>query len=87
MVVLVPQAPENHPDLFRRDQSDLDGTFALRSVVAGKYTVIAIENGWELEWSRPDVIASYLRNGQKIIVGDQQRGAMKLADPVQAQER
>jgi carboxypeptidase family protein len=87
MMVLVPQAPENHPDLFRRDQSDLDGTFALRSVVPGKYTVIAIENGWELEWSRPDVIASYLRNGQKIIVGDQQRGAMKLADPVQAQER
>ena len=87
MVVLVPQKPENHPDLFRRDQSDLDGTFALRSVVPGRYTIIAIENGWELEWSRPDVIASYLRNGQKIVVGNQQRGATKLADPVQAQER
>lgn len=87
MVVLVPENAAQHPDLFRRDQSDLDGTFALRSIVPGKYTVIAIENGWELEWSRPDVIASYLRNGQKIIVGNQQRGAMKLADPVQAQEK
>ena len=87
MVVLVPDDPAEHPDFFRRDQSDLDGTFALRSLVPGKYTVIAIENGWDLEWSRPDIIASYLARGQKVAVGDQRREAIKLADPVQAQER
>ena len=87
MVVLVPDDPAEHPDFFRRDQSDLDGTFALRSLVPGKYTVIAIENGWDLEWSRPDLIASYLARGQKVVVGEERREAIKLADPVQAQER
>jgi len=87
MVVLVPDDPAEHPDFFRRDQSDLDGTFALRSLVPGKYTVIAIENGWDLEWSRPDIIASFLARGQKVVVGDQRTEAIKLADPVQAQER
>jgi len=33
MVVLVPKDPESHRDLFRRDQSDQDGSFSLRSVV------------------------------------------------------
>lgn len=87
MVVLVPDDPAEHPDFFRRDQSDLDGTFALRSLVPGKYTVIAIENGWDLEWSRPDIVASYLARGQKVVVGDQRKEGIKLADPVQAQER
>ena len=44
-------APELHRDLFRRDQSDLDGTFTLQGIVPGRYTVLAIEGGWELDWS------------------------------------
>lgn len=87
MVVLVPENPAEHPDFFRRDQSDLDGTFALHSVVPGRYTVIAIENGWDLEWSRPDIVAAYLPRGQKVVVGDPGRGVITLRDPVQAQER
>lgn len=87
MVVLVPEKPAEHPDFFRRDQSDLDGTFSLRSVVPGRYTVIAIENGWDLEWSRPDIVASFLNHGQKVVIEDRMRGVIKLPDPVQAQER
>ena len=30
MVVLVPKDPDSHRDLFRRDQSDQDGSFSLR---------------------------------------------------------
>jgi hypothetical protein len=37
-------------DLFRRDQSDLDGTFSLHGVIPGTYTVVAIDNGWDLDW-------------------------------------
>ena len=59
MVVLVPKNPEDHRDLFRRDQSDLDGTFSLHAVVPGSYSLIAIENGWELDWSQSTVIAAY----------------------------
>jgi hypothetical protein len=62
MVVLVPKDPELHREIFRRDQSDLDGTFTLQGVVPGTYTVLAIENDWELDWSEPGVIAAYIKN-------------------------
>jgi len=83
MVVLVPRDPEINHDLFRRDQSDLDGTFTLQNVVPGTYTVLAIENGWDLDWSQPGVIAAYVRHGHTIEVGQQGGSAMKLADPVE----
>lgn len=70
MVVLVPKNPEGNRDLFRRDQSDLDGTFALHNVVPGFYTLVAIDNGWDLDWSQPSVIAVYLKRGRKIEVGN-----------------
>jgi hypothetical protein len=60
MVVLVSKDPDSHRDRFRRDQSDLDETFSLQGVVPGLYTVLAIDNGWELDWSQPAVIAAYL---------------------------
>ena len=69
MVVLVPENPQDNTDLFPRDQSDSDGTFSLFAVPAGKYTVLAIEHGWELEWQDPGVIAPYLKNGTEIEVG------------------
>ena len=69
MVVLIPKNPEANRDLFRRDQSDLDGTFTFHSVIPGAYTVIAIENGWDLDWSKPAVIAHYGAHGQKLMVG------------------
>src|SRR5262249_30467887 len=45
MIVLVPKDPGEHRDLFRRDQSDLDGTFSLRGVPPGSYALVAIEDG------------------------------------------
>ena len=70
MVVLVPKNSEGNRDLFRRDQSDLDGTFSLHSVIPGSYTLLAIENGWDLDWSEPGVIAAYLKRGRTIEVGN-----------------
>jgi uncharacterized protein (DUF2141 family) len=68
MVVLVPQDPEHNLVLFRRDQSDSDGSFNLRGILTGKYTIVAIENGWDLEWSTPGVLQRYLPAGEKIQV-------------------
>jgi hypothetical protein len=87
MVVLVPKNPELNRDLFRRDQSDLDGTFALRDVVPGDYTLLAIENGWDLDWSRPGVIAAYLKRGRKIEVGGQSSRTMNVREPIEVQSR
>ena len=63
---MVPADPVNNASLFRRDQSDSDGTFELSTVMPGAYTLLAIENGWELEWANPAVLESYLPQGQPV---------------------
>lgn len=86
MIVLVPKNPEANRELFRRDQSDLDGTFTFRSVIPGAYTAIAIENGWDLDWSKPAVIAQYAAHGEKIVVGGSQ-SAIQLPSPLEIQPK
>ena len=87
MVVLVPKNPDGNRGLFRRDQSDLDGTFNLQNVVPGSYTVLAIENGWDLDWSQPGVIAAYANHGRTIEVGNHFGRAVKLPDAVEVQSK
>jgi hypothetical protein len=60
MVLLAPEDPKNNEILFRRDQSDSDGTFDLSDVFPGRYRLLAIENGWELEWANPAVLQAFL---------------------------
>jgi Carboxypeptidase regulatory-like domain len=86
MVVLVPKDPEGNRDLFRRDQSDLDGTFSLHDVVPGSYFLLAIENGWDLDWSQPAVIAAYSKHGRAIVVSDSLK-QLNLAEPIQVQSK
>ena len=66
MVLLVPENAANNLPLFRRDQSDSDGTFTLRSVVPGKYALLAIKNRWDLEWGNPAVLKPYMREAQTL---------------------
>lgn len=67
MVVLVPQ-DLSRPLLYRRDQSDSDGSFELSAIPPGTYTLIAIENGWDLEWSKPAIIRPFLAAGNVVRV-------------------
>jgi len=95
MVVLVPTndangGPKYDPKnleldqaLFRRDQSDLDGTFVLHNVVPGAYTILAIENGWDLDWSQPNVISAYLSHGRKLAVSAQSPRTMTVPASVE----
>jgi protocatechuate 3,4-dioxygenase beta subunit len=87
MVVLVPKDPEANRELFRRDQSDQDGSFLLSSIIPGTYTIVAIENGWDLDWSRPGVIAHYAQHGQTITITNKTQTTMHLPDPVEVQAR
>ncbi len=86
MIVLVPKNAESNRDRFRRDESDFDGSFSLTNVIPGSYTVIAIEDGWDLDWSESAVLAQYLKRGQTIEVGDH-RAAIQMADAVQVQAK
>jgi hypothetical protein len=66
LILLVPEHPEDNGELFRQDQSDSDGSFLLSRILPGSYTLVAIENGWTLEWSRAEVLAPYLARGTKL---------------------
>lgn len=85
MVALVPSDPVAHIDLFRRDQSDFDGTFALQGVIPGAYTIVAIEDAWGLDWLQPNVLARYVQHGQDISIGDFMTGTLHLPNPIEVQ--
>lgn len=85
MVALVPKDPEAHIELFRRDQSDFDGTFLLQSVIPGSYTIIAVEDAWDLDWLKADILARYVQHGQQLTIGELMRGTVHLPEPVEVQ--
>jgi hypothetical protein len=37
-------------------------------VLPGKYVVVAIENGWDLDWQNPAVLKPFLEHGQSLEV-------------------
>ena len=66
MILLVSQDSNGGPPVYHRDQSDSDGSFAMSPLFPGRYTLLAIENGWDLEWADPTVLFRYLPSGQTI---------------------
>jgi len=87
MVILVPKDPESHQEMLRRDQSDLDGSFVLRGVIPGTYTVVAVEDAWGFSWLQPSVLSRYVQHGQKVTIGELMEGPMHLPDRVEVQTR
>ncbi|MBV9154756.1 MAG: carboxypeptidase regulatory-like domain-containing protein, partial [Acidobacteriaceae bacterium] len=77
MVLLVPQ-DLSRTDQFRRDQSDSDGTFSLFDVEPGRYTLVAIDHGHELEYENPEVINAYLSQGEPLEAPLRNRSAVKV---------
>jgi len=87
MIVLVPKNPEANRDRFRRDQSDFDGSFSLPNVIPGTYTIVAIENGWDLDWVTPTALAKYVDYGQKVTVDDRSSKTLRLTSAVEVQTK
>jgi hypothetical protein len=87
MVVLVPAGTTALEGLARRDQSDSDGSFSLRDVVPGNYTLVAIEDGWELDWTQLQVIGRYLPGGIPVTVTDKEGKLTTLNAAVPVQTR
>jgi hypothetical protein len=90
MVLLIPKNPSAFPGLVRRDQSDSDGSFSVRDVASGDYTVLAIENAWSdgsaLDWARREVIARYLPGGVPVTIRDASDKVIHLVAPVPVQK-
>jgi len=78
MVVLIPAGAGDNSALYRRDQSDSDGTFTLPDVLPGKYSILAIEKGWDLEWLNPGVLQPYFAGATQITVDPKQKYDVKV---------
>ncbi|HEV2387017.1 MAG TPA: carboxypeptidase regulatory-like domain-containing protein [Candidatus Acidoferrales bacterium] len=68
MVLAVPESGMNLEQDSRMDQSDSDGTFSLGNIVPGKYILMAIKDGWSLQWRRPGALKPYLAKGLQISI-------------------
>jgi hypothetical protein len=83
MVVLAPEDAKDNQILFRRDQSDSDGTFSLFNIIPGRYRLLAIDGGWELAWADPNVLAAFLKKSAPIQI----RANEKLKQTIEVQSR
>lgn len=85
MIILVPKDLSAVAELARRDQSDSDGSFALLNVAPGDYTLIAVQDAWDMDWFDPAVISRYLPHGMAVTVKDKSAKTLHLDQPVEVQ--
>jgi hypothetical protein len=71
---------------MQTNQSDSDGSFDFPKVLPGPYIVLAIEEGWNLDYESPDALLPYLAHGLKITVPLHSRDIV-LKDPVKVQPK
>ena len=89
MVALIPRGMEaqTHFERIRWDQSDLDGTFTVRQILPGKYTLIAVEDAWGTAWLKQGVLEKYLEHGQELTIGELMTQPVVLPDALEAQKK
>jgi Carboxypeptidase regulatory-like domain len=81
MVLLAPDSGTNLEDDSRMDQSDSDGSFQLGGIIPGKYRLLAIQDGWSLDWRDPMVLKPYLEKAQSLEISA--NDSMKMSVQVQ----
>jgi len=78
MILLIPNQSQNDPFQFHRDQSDSDGSFTLQEITPGRYTLVAIENGWNQQWADPVVFKQWLTAGEAVQVAPNGKYSVKV---------
>lgn len=68
MVLLVPITIEEPDsiDFLRQDQTNTDGSFDIGSVIPGRYILVAIDRGWQINWGDRSTLRHYLAHGVPI---------------------
>jgi len=87
MVVLVPKDAIHHPEFFRGDQSDFDGSFVLPAVIPGAYSILALQDAWDLPWAEPGALSRYLAKSQALTVGELMQRTVILPEAIEVQPR
>jgi hypothetical protein len=65
---LIPKNATASRAAYAVNQSDSDGSFNFLHVLPGDYTLVAIQEGWTLDWADPAAMAPYLAKGLKVVV-------------------
>jgi hypothetical protein len=86
LVMLVPTSPSAGKERCRGYQSDSDGSFEFSHVPAGQYTLVAVQEGWTLEWAHPEALARYLAKGVQVTVPPHSN-EIAVKDPVNVQAK
>ena len=65
MVLLVPASLGDPASInvLRRAETNTDGSFEIRGIIPGQYILVALEGGWDLNWSNGETRARYLEHG------------------------
>jgi hypothetical protein len=85
-LALAPTDLKEMASLVQLNQSDSDGSFNFTHIPPGDYTVMAIEEGWKLDWMLPESIAPFLPGGVKVTLTGRER-EVDLKSPVEIQPR
>ena len=72
MVVLVPSAESGNPFDVHAYQTDADGSFDFQAVRPGRYVLLAVEDGTELEYANAAVLAPLRAKGTSIELAPQE---------------
>lgn len=86
MVLLVPESGVEMEEDSRMDESDSDGTFNLGGILPGEYVLMAIKDGWDLDWAKPGVLKPYLPAGQKLTLAPNQSAKVTVSAQVKTSE-
>ena len=88
LVILVPAGTGMGEDLFRREQTDLDGGFTLPDVDPGNYIAVAVEDGFGVPWTDLARVSKYLLHGVPLTVkAGTEQSAMRLQETIQVQPK
>ncbi len=65
LVMLVPATlgETGAMQIVRRDESNTDGSFNIANIIPGQYILIAVEDGWDINWSDTATLSRYLGGG------------------------
>lgn len=86
MIELIPDDPHASVQRYSRDQSDSDGSFTLQRVIPGNYTLVAIKDGWTLDWADHAAMAAYISHGVRVRVAVDQK-TVNLPAAIEVQNR
>lgn len=86
MILLLPADPAERTLHSWCDQSDLDGSFHLLNIPPGRYSLLALDDAWDLDLQREGALDHYLPLATPITIPDH-ASAIKFTTPITVQPR